>query len=99
MKISFFVSSTLLCLFLFISSLQASDSPFSLNNLRDMYPKASAKEEVGRKFYDKMASYKGTNPVVLGYQAVSEAVMAKFVWSPYQKLRHIRTAGKYFSRP
>ncbi|CAN5914056.1 hypothetical protein BH24BAC1_BH24BAC1_31160 [soil metagenome] len=98
MKISFFVSPTLLYLFLFIPSLHASESPFLLSKMREMYPKASAKEEVGRKFYDQMASYRGTNAVVLGYQAVSEAVMAKFVWSPYQKLRHLRNAQKIFQQ-
>lgn len=98
MKNFFLVSFILLYSLLLIPTLYASDSPFSISNLRDLYPKASAKEEVGRKFYDKMATYKGTNPVVLGYQAVSEAVMAKFAWSPYQKLRHIRNSGKIFQQ-
>jgi hypothetical protein len=77
-------------------ALQASDGSYSLSKLRALYPKASAKEEIGRQFYARMASYQGNNPVVLGYQAVSEAVMAKHVWSPYQKLKHVRNSGTIF---
>lgn len=96
MKISFLIPLFLLNLFIIIPSLQASDSRFAVSNLRNLYPKASLEEGVGRKFYDQMASYKGADPVVLGYKAVSEALMAKFVWSPYQKIKHVRNSGKIF---
>jgi hypothetical protein len=77
-------------------ALMASDEAFSLRNLRSIYPRASADEALSQKFYQQMATYRGNDPVVLGYKAVSEAIQAKYVWSPYNKLRHVRNAKKIF---
>lgn len=96
MKNSFLISLILLNILLVIPHLHATDSRYSISQLRSLYPKASQEEMIGRKFYEQMAAYKGTEPVVLGYKAVSEALMAKFVWSPYQKIKHVRNSGKIF---
>jgi hypothetical protein len=92
----FLYSLILLSFSLIIPSLHASDSRYAISQLRSLYPKASQEESTGRKFYEQMAAYKGSEPVVLGYKAVSEALMAKFVWSPYQKIKHVRNSGKIF---
>lgn len=96
MKQSFFIFSLLLIIILYSPAFSASDRAYSLSNLRAFYPKASAEEKIGRQFYDHLASYEGDNPVVRAYQAVSEAVMAKFVWSPYQKLKYLGTSKAMF---
>lgn len=34
---------------------------------------------------------------MLAYKAASEAVMAKYVWNPYSKLKHLKTGGEMFA--
>lgn len=96
MKYIFGAALLLLSLELSALPFAAFDAPYGISRLRTLYPKASVEEELGRQFYNHMSAYRGKDPVVLGYRAVSEAVMAKHVWSPYAKLRHLRNAEAIF---
>lgn len=69
---------------------------YKLPELRLEYMAASKDEAAARDFYNKMEKYSGTDAVVLGYKAASEAVMAKYVWNPYYKMKHLNTAMDIF---
>ncbi|MHA6247318.1 hypothetical protein ACXYMU_05220 [Pontibacter sp. CAU 1760] len=64
--------------------------------MRLQYLQASKEEEVAKQFHQKMSAYQQANPLVLAYKAASEAVMAKYVWNPYHKLKQLRTASEIF---
>ncbi|MDX5347497.1 MAG: hypothetical protein LPJ89_01665 [Hymenobacteraceae bacterium] len=67
-------------------------------HLRNSYAKATKNEEAGISFHEHMRQYKENEPVVLGYKAASEAVMAKYCWSPYSKLKHLKTSSEIFNK-
>ncbi|MER2997093.1 hypothetical protein [Pontibacter populi] len=74
----------------------ADATAYKLSELRVEYLAASKDEEAANQFHDKMEKYTGKEPVVLGYKAASEAVMAKYVWNPYFKLKHLNAAMALF---
>lgn len=84
----------LLCAFM-VQGLNVTN--YKLPALRAEYLAASKDEDAARDFYAKMEKYTGKEAVVLGYKAASEAVMAKYVWNPYSKLKHLNTATNLFS--
>ncbi|MDX5422534.1 MAG: hypothetical protein LPK14_09800 [Hymenobacteraceae bacterium] len=67
-----------------------------MSELREEYVEASRSEEAGKTFYKKMSAYKGKDPVVLAYKGASEAVMAKYVWNPYSKMKHLKAGAGFF---
>lgn len=89
----------LLCLLLgltFYTSPADNNKTYSLATLRQEYLQASKDEEAANRFHKKMAAYRERHPVRLAYKGASEAVMAKYNWNPYAKLRHIKTAAAFF---
>lgn len=87
----------LVLLFFVVASAWASDTTrYSLNELRLKYQKASIDEATAKDFNKQMSSYDGKDPLIKAYQAASEAVMAKYVWNPYSKLKHLKTASAMF---
>ncbi|MCJ8164929.1 hypothetical protein MKJ04_08735 [Pontibacter sp. E15-1] len=88
-----------ICLFLFLfmcSSVWADSTRYNVSQLRLQYLQASKEEAVAKAFHTKMSAYTAGDPLVLAYKAVSEAVMAKYVWNPYSKLKQIRAALAIF---
>ncbi len=71
-------------------------SNYNLSELRKKYLAASQDSDAGKRFYELMSDYKEKEPVLLAYKAVSEATMAKYVWNPYQKLKHLRQSAALF---
>lgn len=71
---------------------------YKLSDLRVGYLAASKDEEAAKEFHAKMEKYTGSEPVVLGYKAASEAVMAKYAWNPYFKMKHLDTAMELFDQ-
>ncbi|MEJ8755824.1 hypothetical protein WG947_02350 [Pontibacter sp. H259] len=69
---------------------------YKLSELRVEYLAASKDEDAAKEFYSKMEKYSGKEPVVIGYKAASEAVMAKYVWNPYFKMKHLNAAMELF---
>ncbi|ALI97873.1 hypothetical protein [Rufibacter tibetensis] len=83
-----------LCFFLMITP-QKSD-PYSHASLLNYYQTATKSEEIAQKFLSLMEKYQGKDPLKLGYKAVSHAIMAKHVWSPYAKLKYLRQSSQLF---
>lgn len=77
-------------------TLAAGFNNYKLTELRQEYMAASKDEAAAREFYDKMDKYTGKDAIVLGYKAAAEAVMAKYVWNPYYKMKHLNTAQDIF---
>jgi len=87
----------LVLLFFVVASAWAGDTArFSINELRLKYQKASIDEATAIEFNKEMSSYDGKDPLIKAYQAASVAVMAKYVWNPYSKLKHLKTASAMF---
>jgi tetratricopeptide (TPR) repeat protein len=72
------------------------ESRYKVPQLRTEYLEASKDKEAAERFNKKMSQYGAKDPVVLAYKAASEAVMAKYVWNPYSKLKQIKTAAAIF---
>ncbi|AKD05270.1 hypothetical protein POKO110462_14555 [Pontibacter korlensis] len=87
-----------LILLLFVGqvALAGNEASYSLPKLRTEYLQASKSKDAAERFNKKMGDYGERDPVVLAYKAASEAVMAKYVWNPYSKLKQIRTAAAIF---
>lgn len=78
------------------SSAWADSSQYNISQLRQQYVQASKEEAVAKQFHEKMSAYTKNDPLVLAYKAASEAVMAKYVWNPYSKLKQLRAANAIF---
>lgn len=92
---------SLSCIFFlfFISYSHANDSnSYKLTELRHKYLEASKDSEAGKAFNKLMSAYKGKDPVVVAYRAASEATMAKYVWNPYSKMKHLKTSAELFEK-
>lgn len=62
------------------------------------FVEASEDSKAGRRFHELMSNYEDNNPVVLAYKAVSEAIMAKHVWNPYMKMKHLQRSSEIFEQ-
>ncbi|MBF9255399.1 hypothetical protein I2I11_19030 [Pontibacter sp. 172403-2] len=85
-----------LCFFVAANTWAGDTARYSINELRLKYQKASLDEATAKEFNRQMSAYNGKDPLVKAYQAASEAVMAKYVWNPYSKLKHLQTASAMF---
>ncbi|RDV15770.1 hypothetical protein DXT99_07115 [Pontibacter diazotrophicus] len=93
------MSKKVLFLFLLVllySSAWADDTRYNVSKLRLQYLQASKEEAVAKQFHKKMSAYNDDDPLLLAYKAASEAVMAKYVWNPYSKLKQVKTANAIF---
>ncbi|MHC2991184.1 hypothetical protein OB13_06105 [Pontibacter sp. HJ8] len=83
-----------------LSSVAFADNPkkYKLPDLRAQFLDASKDSEAGKRFYELMRDYEDKDPVVLAYKAVSEAVMAKHVWNPYMKMKHLQQSAEIFEQ-
>lgn len=88
----------ILFVFLFLSTAAFADSAnaYKLTELRVQFLEASKDGKLGREFHKLMSNYEDNNPVVLAYKAVSEAIMAKHVWNPYMKMKHLQKSSEIF---
>lgn len=86
----------LLLFFVVQLSLAGNASGYRVSVLRGEYLEASKNEAAAERFNKKMRAYKEKDPVILAYKAASEAVMAKYVWNPYSKLKQIKIAAAIF---
>jgi len=94
------MSKSIFFLFLLVflySSAMADSTRYNVSQLRLQYLQASKEEAVAKQFHKKMSDYNDDDPLVLAYKAASEAVMAKYVWNPYSKLKQIKTANAIFA--
>lgn len=93
------IQTILLVLFTLTATFaQVNDNKYKLQHLRKSYLEASKNEEVSKQFYTLMTAYDNQHPVVLAYKGAAEASMAKHAWSPYSKLKHVKSALKTFEQ-
>lgn len=90
------MATLLLYTFLFFGLVANTANYYKVSDLRTYLQKAGKDEDAGQEFNKLMANYNGKDPVVLGFKAASEGVMAKYAWSPYAKLKHLRTSADLF---
>lgn len=76
----------------------ANENKYKLNELRESYLEASKNAKASKQFHKLMLSYNKQHPVVLAYKGASEAAMAKHVWNPYSKLKHVNNALSWFEQ-
>ena len=91
----------LLNLFLFLGltlGAGGTNEVYRVAELRPYYHKATKCADTGQSFHKFMAAYDGKDARVLAFKAASEAVMAKYTWSPYSKLQHLKTSAKLFDQ-
>jgi hypothetical protein len=91
------VKAFLLIWWLFMWSTPVYETNYKIADLRKQYELSTKDKDTGEKFYNQMMSYKDNNPVVLGYKAASFAVMAKYAWAPYSKLKFLRQSAATFN--
>lgn len=84
-------------LLLLLNAVQAfAASGYKVSELRGEYVHASKDEQAANRFHKKMSAYKDKDPLILAYKAASEAVMAKYVWNPYSKLKQLKASAVIF---
>ncbi|MGV3539517.1 MAG: hypothetical protein ACO1OQ_06870 [Rufibacter sp.] len=71
---------------------------YSHDALLNYYQKAAKDEDTAKRFLDLMGKYQGKDPLKLGYKAVSHAIMAKHVWSPYSKIKYLKQSAQIFDQ-
>ncbi|MFD2245671.1 tetratricopeptide repeat protein [Pontibacter ruber] len=79
-----------------LSTFADNTTRYKITELRGQYLEASKSSEAAKEFNEMMGEYKDRHPVVLAYKAASEATMAKHVWNPYFKLKHLQKAAELF---
>lgn len=88
----------LLHLFLFFGFTAGTSEVYRVTELRSYFQKATKCPETGHAFYKLMAEYDGREARILAFKAASEAVMAKYTWSPYSKMKHLKTSAAIFDQ-
>ncbi|WP_242920436.1 hypothetical protein [Pontibacter liquoris] len=87
----------LVLLLLVVGRTWAADTArYKVDELRLKYLKASTDENAAREFNKEMQAYNGQNALIKAYQAASVAVMAKYIWNPYGKLKQIKASSAIF---
>lgn len=92
----------LLVFTLFLSGLIVQDEPvnftYKVQDLRYAFEKAAKNEEICEQLEKHLNNYKGSDPVVHAFRAAIQGLSAKFAWSPYYKLKYIRTSAAIFAK-
>ncbi|MBA9076400.1 MULTISPECIES: hypothetical protein [Rufibacter] len=88
----------ILCLVFSPAAFAQGKDAYSHDELLNYYQKAAKDEDVAKRFLDLMGKYPGKDPLKLGYKAVSHAIMAKHVWSPYSKIKYLKQSAAIFDQ-
>jgi hypothetical protein len=75
-----------------------SESSYKVHDLRHFMEKSAKDKESCERFVAHLANYRGKDPVVLGFRAAAQGVMAKHAWSPYYKLKYLRHSALLFEQ-
>lgn len=71
---------------------------YRIQDLRKLYERGTKDKPTCEKLLVHLNNYKGQDPVVLGFAAVTQGMMAKHAWSPYAKIKHLRTSAQIFEK-
>ena len=66
----------------------------SLDEVRKTFHEAVKDPSKSEDFYEYIKVHPGTDPVIMAYKAVSEAMIAQTVWNPISKYAHVKRFGK-----
>ncbi|MGV3585666.1 MAG: hypothetical protein ACO1OF_01590 [Adhaeribacter sp.] len=80
----------------FISFFLQTEYTYRVQDLRRLYEKGTKDKATCEKLVHHLKQYKGQDPVVLGFEAGVQGMMAKHAWSPYAKIKHLRTSAQIF---
>lgn len=61
----------------------------TLNEVRDEFHKAVKEPSYSKEFHDFLKDKEFTDPTILAYKAVSEAMLAQVLWNPVSKLSQV----------
>ena len=75
-----------------------SENSYKVHDLRHFMEKSAKDKEVCERFIKHLGKYPGKDPVVLGFEAAAQGVMAKHAWSPYHKIKYLRTSALLFEQ-
>jgi hypothetical protein len=90
----FLLTFSLLLTGLFIQT----EFTYKVPDLRRLYEKSAKDKTTCEKLVKHLEQYKGYDPVILGFKAGAEGLMAKHAWSPYAKIKHLRTSAEIFQK-
>ncbi len=68
------------------------------DEIRKAYSKASDSATATQQLAQLIKQQPQQHPVILAYKAVVEALKAKFVWLPFQKMSHLNTMRNLFHK-
>lgn len=71
---------------------------YKVHDLRHLLEKGAKDKAACEKFIAHLSKYKGKDPVVLGFAAAAQGIMAKHAWSPYYKMKYLRTSADMFEQ-
>ena len=74
------------------------DNTYQVPELRRLYEKGAKDKPTCEKLMVHLNNYKGQDPVVLGFVAGTQGMMAKHAWGPYYKIKHLRTSAELFEK-
>jgi len=72
------------------------DNSYKKPDLRRNFHLAAGSKETCEALLNHLSKYHGQDPVVYGYKAATYGIMADYAWSPYYKIKYVRTAAKSF---
>lgn len=84
--------------FFFTGFLFQSENSYKVHDLRHFLEKSAKDRAACERFVAHLDSYRGKDPVVLGFVAAAQGVMAKHAWSPYYKIKYLRTSALLFEQ-
>jgi hypothetical protein len=84
--------------FLLTGLLFQSESTYKVADLRHFLEKSAQDRASCERFVAHLESYRGKDPVVLGFGAAAQGIMAKHTWSPYAKLKYLRLSAEQFEK-
>lgn len=85
----------LLALLLFLSV--DLDQQLKISEVRSLYKQAAEKEAAAEKLLKVTESYTSGDPLLLGYHAVAQMMMAKHVGNPFKKLSYFNSGKEIFT--
>ncbi len=61
-----------------------------MTRIREVFHEAVVDPEKSKAFHEYISEYTSSEPVIMAYQAVSEALLAQTIWNPLAKYAHVK---------
>jgi len=61
-----------------------------------LYEKSTKDKATCENLVKHLQKYKGQEPIVKGFEAGVQGMMAKYAWSPYYKIKYLRNSAQIF---